>query len=65
MTSLSPAAQAVKDAPTVAAVLRAAADQVAKNDPLGDTAEDCIRGAEREHMRGKFYTIAAELEAQQ
>ena len=51
------------EARKIAAALRAAADQVAKNDPLGDTAEDVIRGAEREHMRGKFYTIAAELEA--
>jgi hypothetical protein len=46
----------------LAAALRAAVDQVAKADPLGDTVEDCIRGAEREHMRGKFYTLAAELE---
>jgi len=45
-----------------AAALRAAVDQVAKADPLGDTVEDCIRGAEREHMRGKFYTLAAELD---
>ena len=75
MTSLSVATQKVlaaidsqdgeSDLAVAVAVLRAAADQVAKNDPLGDTAEDCIRGAEREHMRGKFYTIAAELEAQQ
>jgi hypothetical protein len=74
MDNLSPAAQAVLDAveddcihPTdrhriAAAALRAAADQVAKADPLGDTVEDCIRGAEREHMRGKFYTLATELE---
>jgi len=27
-----------------AAALRAAVDQVAKADPLGDTVEDCIRG---------------------
>jgi hypothetical protein len=45
-----------------AAALRAVADQMAKADPLGDTVEDCIRGAEREHMRGKFYTLATELE---
>jgi hypothetical protein len=31
-------------------------------DPLTDTAEDCIRGAERERMRAKVYAIAAELE---
>ena len=76
---LSPAAQAVLDAAepfiapseclgleaALAAALRAAADQVAKADPLGDTVEDCIRGAEREHMRGKFYTIATELENHQ
>jgi len=76
MTDLSPAAQAVLDgvadryselatmstAVAAAAALRAAADQAAKADPLGDTVEDCIRGAEREHMRGKIYAIAAELE---
>ena len=56
--------EACRMAYIASAALRVAADQVAKNDPLGDTAEDCIRGAEREHMRGKFYTIAAELEAQ-
>jgi len=78
MTDLSPAAQAVlnefahaacgstyKVRKGLAAALRAVADQAAKFEPLGDPAEDCIRGAEREHMRGKFYTIAAELEAQQ
>jgi hypothetical protein len=77
---LSPAAQAVLDAlkmegvtgperfwarANAAAALRAAANQVAKADPLGDTVEDCIRGAEREHMRGKFYTLATELENHQ
>jgi hypothetical protein len=63
---LTPAAQAVLDAYRqggLPAALRAAANQVAKADPLGDTVEDCIRGAEREHMRGKFYTLATELEA--
>jgi hypothetical protein len=69
-TPLSPAAQAVLDAfwkqpgdrSAIAATLRAAADQVAKADPLGDTLEDCIRQAEREHMRGKFYTLATEFD---
>jgi hypothetical protein len=63
---LSPAAQAVLDAYKkggLDAALRAAADQVAKTDPLDDTVEDCIRGAEREHMRGRFYTLATELES--
>ena len=73
---LSPAAQAVLDATLgegcvswrdrrriAAAALRAAADQVAVADPLGDTLEDCVRGTEREHMRGKFHALANELEA--
>jgi hypothetical protein len=30
-------------------------------DPLGDDMEDIIRGAEREHMRGRFHAIANEL----
>jgi len=65
VADLSPAAQAVLDAYKAGgldAALRAAVDQVAKADPLGDTVEDCIRGAEREHMRGKFYTLAAEFD---
>jgi hypothetical protein len=69
---LSPAAQAVLDRVAgerdvrwiAAAALRAAADQSAKMNPLGDTAEDIIRGAEREYMRGFYYSIAAELEGQ-
>jgi hypothetical protein len=74
MADLSPAAQAVIDAfidsaffedrDRIAAVLRAAADEAAKSDPLGDSLEDSIRGAEREHMRGKMYAIAAKLEGQ-
>ena len=47
-----------------AAALRVAADEAARADPLGDTVEDCIRGAEREHMRGKICAIANELEGQ-
>jgi len=75
MADLSSAAQAVLDAmyqvnmdfsgenaQLAAAALRAVVDQVAKADPLSDTVEDCIRGAEREHMRGKFYTLAAEFD---
>jgi hypothetical protein len=73
---LSPAAQAVWDAWNdayeaqgpledmgypLAAGLVAAADQVARMDPLGDDIEDLFRGAEREHMRGKLHTLAAEL----
>ena len=45
----------------LAAALIAAADQVARMDPLGDDMEDIIRGAEREHMRGRFHAIATEL----
>jgi hypothetical protein len=45
----------------LAAGLVAAADQVARMDPLGDDIEDLFRGAEREHMRGKLHTLAAEL----
>ncbi len=73
MADLSPAARAVLDAiesqdgesdvAVAVAALRVAVDQVAKTDPLGDTVEDCIRGAEREHMRGRFYTLATELES--
>jgi hypothetical protein len=44
-----------------AALLIAAADQVARMDPLGDDIEDLFRGAEREHMRGRFHALAAEL----
>jgi DNA-binding FrmR family transcriptional regulator len=73
VAELSPAAQAVMDAiesqdgesdvAVAVAALRVAVDQVAKTDPLDDTVEDCIRGAEREHMRGRFYTLATELES--
>jgi hypothetical protein len=73
VADLSPAARAVLDAiesqdgesdvAVAVAALRVAVDQVAKTDPLGDTVEDCIRGAEREHMRGRFYTLATELES--
>ncbi len=61
---LSPAAQAVWDAYKAGgldAALIAAADQVARMDPLGDDTEDLFRGAEREHMRGRFHAIATEL----
>ncbi len=61
---LSPAAQAVWDAYKkggLDAALCAAADQAARMDPLGDDMEDIIRGAEREHMRGRFHAIANEL----
>jgi hypothetical protein len=34
---------------------------VARMDPLGDDVEDIIRGAEREHMRGRHHALAAEL----
>jgi hypothetical protein len=76
--SLSPAAQAVKDAvlalysdqpqirdmgwqldaPTVAAALRAAVDQVAPLDPCGD--DCCITQCEQ--IRAELLAIAAELE---
>jgi hypothetical protein len=71
---LSPAAQAVLAAfwtafwkqpgdhhSALAAALIAAADQVARMDPLGDDVEDIIRGAEREHMRGRHHALANEL----
>ena len=72
---LSPEAQVIWDAfnekeagvfvdygDKLAAALRVAVDLAAKLDPLGDSLEDCFRGSEREHMRGKFYRFAAELE---
>lgn len=44
-----------------AASLEALADQIHAGYPLSDTVEDCIRGAEREHIRAGLYTLAAEL----
>ena len=65
MTSLSPAAQAVKDAPTVAAALRVVVDQVVPDEP------DYMRAAvpsqdwwdKHDLIRSKLLTLAAELEA--
>lgn len=45
----------------LAAALEGFADQIHVGYPLSDTVEDCIRGAEREHIRARLYTIAAEL----
>ena len=73
---LSPAAKAVLDAfravpdlrdcPSIAAVLRTAADQVVPEEPLygGDQRWEWERDA-RQSSRKKMLAIAAELEAQQ
>jgi hypothetical protein len=72
MTDLSPAAQAVLDASNLhpckdscsilAAALRAAADQVQMNKPLGDTDADAGVFAAHHAIRAHFLAIAAELE---
>ena len=71
MTDLSPAAQAVLDAYqlapiqdelTAAAVLRAAADQVRMDTPLGDTDADAGVFAAHHAIRAHLLAIAAELE---
>ena len=76
MTNLSPTAQAVLDAAykrmddnphneveaTLAAALRAAADQVQMNTPLGDTDADAGVFAAHHAIRAHFLAIAAELE---
>jgi hypothetical protein len=71
MTDLSPAAQAVLDAYqlapiqdelTAAAVLRAAADQVRMDKPLGDTDADAGVFAAHHAIRAHLLAIAAELE---
>jgi len=72
MTNLSSAAQAVLDAYqfapiedelTAAAVLRAAADQVRMDKPLGDTDADAGVFAAHHAIRTHLLAIAAELEA--
>jgi hypothetical protein len=71
MTDLSPAAQAILDAYqfapiddhlTAAAVLRAAADQVRMDKPLGDTDADAGVFAAHHAIRAHLLAIAAELE---
>ena len=72
MTNLSPAAQAVldgfravpslMDGPSIAAALRAAADQVVPTDAL--YARSCCEFV-GEQCRAQFLVIAAELEAAQ
>jgi hypothetical protein len=77
MTNLSPAAQQVfwefnraasgkpddwHYLPAIAAALRAAADQVQMNTPLGDTDADAGVFAAHHAIRAHFLAIAAELE---
>jgi hypothetical protein len=77
MTDLSPAAQQVfwefnrvasgkpddwHYLPAIAAALRAAADQVQMNTPLGDTDADAGVFAAHHAIRAHFLAIAAELE---
>ncbi len=72
MTDLSPAAQAVYSAvlkiwparidELAAAALRAAADQVEMNTPLGDTDADAGVFAAHHAIRAHFLAIADELE---
>ena len=77
MTELSPAAQACVAAwiagqrrqtrtagrrEALGAFAEALANQVVRAaGALDDTVEDCLRGAEREHIRSCILTIAAEL----
>ena len=49
--------------PAIAAALRAAADQVQMNTPLGDTDADAGVFAAHHAIRAHFLAIAAELEA--
>ena len=77
MTNLSPAAQQVfwefnraasgkpddwHYLPAIAAALRAAADQVQMNTPLGDADADAGVFAAHHAIRAHFLAIAAELE---
>ena len=72
MTELSPAAEAVLDAAlphmvhrySVAAALRAAADQVVPEEPEPRWWEPVRSRFYRQCLRRRFLTIAAELEAQ-
>jgi hypothetical protein len=72
VNDLSPAARTILDAfravpdlrdcPSIAAALRAAADQVQMNTPLGDTDADAGVFAAHHAIRAHFLAIAAELE---
>ncbi len=72
MTELSPAAQAVlngfravptlMDGPSIAGALRAAADQMRMDKPLGDTDADAGVFAAHHAIRAHLLAIAAELE---